>query len=126
MTIGTNDTLSSPGTQSDYFQSVIDKMGRDKVRAFARFFVIPQVGRGLTGSSYNTNSDGQSVPVFSIPDEYDRMGVIAAWVEKNQAPAKTLVATSRGRSLPPCSYPNYPKYIGGPTESVDSYRSTAP
>ena len=28
VTIGTNDTLASPGAQLDYYQSVIDKMGR--------------------------------------------------------------------------------------------------
>ena len=48
VTIGTDDTLSSPGSQLDYFQSVLDKMGRDTVDAFARFFVIPQVGHGLS------------------------------------------------------------------------------
>ena len=26
--IGTNDTLASPGAQLDYYQSVLDKMGR--------------------------------------------------------------------------------------------------
>ena len=32
VTIGTNDTLASPGAQLDYFQSVIERMGRDKGR----------------------------------------------------------------------------------------------
>ena len=31
VTIGTNDTLASPGAQLDYFQSVVDKMGRATV-----------------------------------------------------------------------------------------------
>ena len=37
--IGTNDTLASPGAQLDYYQSVIDKMGRaqvDTLRAVLR------------------------------------------------------------------------------------------
>ncbi len=46
--IGTNDTLASPGAQLDYYQSVIDKMGQSGVDQFARFFVIPQAGHGLT------------------------------------------------------------------------------
>ena len=49
-----------------------------------------------------------------------------AWVEQNQAPAKTLVVTAGGRSLPLCSYPNYPKYVSGPPESASSYVSAAP
>ena len=126
VTIGTNDTLSSPGAQLDYFQSVIDKMGQDTVDAFARFFVIPQVGHGLSGRSYQINGDGQTIPVTQVPSQYDKRDILMAWVEKNEAPAKTLVVTSGNRSLPLCSYPNYPKYVGGPPESASSYTSTAP
>ncbi|MFC1781764.1 tannase/feruloyl esterase family alpha/beta hydrolase [Planctomycetota bacterium] len=124
VTIGTNDTLASPGAQLDYYQSVIDKMGQDTVDAFARFFVLPQTGHGLSGRSYEVNGDGQTIPVTSIPNQFDKTSLIMAWVEQNQAPAKTLVVTSGQRSLPLCSYPNYPKYVGGPTESASSYVST--
>ena len=44
--IGTNDTLASPGAQLDYYQSVLDKMGRAAVDDFARLYVIPQTGHG--------------------------------------------------------------------------------
>jgi feruloyl esterase len=126
ITIGTGDTLASPGTQLDYFQSVLDKMGRDTVDAFARFYVIPQAGHGLTGNSHSVNGSGKPIPVTPIPSQYDKTGLILAWVEQNQAPDKTLVVTSGGRSLPLCSYPNYPKYVSGPPESASSYASTAP
>jgi hypothetical protein len=126
VTIGTNDTLASPGAQLDYFQSVIDKMGQDTVDAFARLFVLPQTGHGLTGSSFSVNGDGQSVQSFQIPNQLDRQAILMAWVEQNQAPAKTLVVTSGNRSLPMCSYPNYPKYVSGPAELASSYVSTAP
>jgi hypothetical protein len=126
VTIGTNDTLASPGAQLDYFQSVIDRMGQDQVDAFARFFVLPQTGHGLTGSSASVNGAGQTIPVTPIPNQFDKMGVLMAWVERNQAPAKTLVVTSGNRSLPLCSYPNYPRYVGGSVESASSYVSSAP
>jgi feruloyl esterase len=126
VTIGTDDTLASPGSQLDYFQSVLDKMGRDTVDAFARFFVIPQVGHGLSGRSSATTGDGKSVSAFPIPNQFDRTALITAWVERNEAPGKTLVVTAGGRSLPLCLYPNYPRYKGGPLESASSYESTAP
>ncbi len=126
VTIGTDDTLASPGAQLDYFQSVLDKLGRDTVDAFARFYVIPQVGHGLSGRSSGTTGDGKSVPSFAIPNEYDKTALITAWVERNEAPNKTLVVTDGGRSLPLCSYPNYPRYKGGPPESAASYESAAP
>jgi hypothetical protein len=37
-----------------------------------------------------------------------------------------LVVTAGSRSLPLCSYPNYPRYKGGPPEAADSYESAAP
>jgi feruloyl esterase len=62
VTIGTNDTLASPGAQLDYYQSVIDKMGQETVDRFARFFVIPQAGHGLTGTTYSNDGDGKTIP----------------------------------------------------------------
>ena len=59
VTIGTNDTLASPGAQLDYYQSVIDKMGRPTVDGSRGFFVIPQAGHGLSGTSYATDGDGK-------------------------------------------------------------------
>ncbi len=126
VTIGTDDTLSSPGSQLDYFQSVLDKMGRDTVDTFARFYVIPQVGHGLTGRSYGTTGDGKSVPTFAIPNQFDRTSLIIAWVERNEAPGKTLVVTAGSRSMPLCSYPNYPRYKDGPPDQASSYESTRP
>jgi feruloyl esterase len=126
VTIGTDDTLASPGAQLDYFQSVLDKMGREQVDAFARFYVLPQTGHGLSGRSHGTTGDGQSVTPFPIPNWFDRTALITAWVERNEAPAKTLVVTAGGRSLPLCSYPNYPRYKGGAPEAADSYESAAP
>ena len=67
VTIGTGDTLASPGAQLDYFQSVLDKMGRETVDAFARFYVIPQAGHGLTGTSYGVNGSGKPVPPHPYP-----------------------------------------------------------
>jgi feruloyl esterase len=62
VTIGTNDTLASPGAQLDYYQSVVDKMGRATVDRFARLFVMPQTGHGLSGTNYNVDGKGRRFP----------------------------------------------------------------
>jgi len=119
--IGTDDTLASPGAQVAYYQSVIDKMGQAKVDSFARFFVIPQVGHGLSGRSYTTDGDGKTVAAQPIPSAYDRFGIITDWVENNKAPGKSATVTAGDRTMPLCSWPAYPKYVSGPTGSASSY-----
>jgi feruloyl esterase len=119
--IGTNDTLASPGAQLDYYQSVLDKLGRNKVDAFARFYVLPQTSHALSGTIYGTDSDGNAVTPAAIPNTYDRVGLLIDWVEKIRAPDKQVPVTARSRSLPMCSYPSYPKYHGGPKENAASY-----
>jgi feruloyl esterase len=134
ITIGAMDNIASCGAQLDYYQSLIDKMGRKKIDQFARLFVVPQAGHGLAGRSYKMNGEGKPVEVKNIPgpDGNDNMNLLMNWVEKNQAPSKTLVIDPKGKigdkqegaGYLLCSYPNYPKYVGGPAEKVSSYVST--
>jgi hypothetical protein len=86
VTIGTNDTLASPGAQLDYYQSVIDKMGQATVDQFARFFVIPQTGHGLSGVNYAIDGDGKTIPSTPIPNAFDRLTILQNWVEKKVVP----------------------------------------
>jgi feruloyl esterase len=124
--IGTNDTLASPGAQLDYYQSVIKKMGWKKVEKFARFFVLPQTGHGLSGTNYSLDGDGKSIPTAPIPSTFSRLNLLVDWVEKNAAPPLSVTVTGGQRSLPMCSYPMYPKYVNGPVESASSYKCSAP
>jgi len=123
--VGTNDTLASPGAQLDYFQSVIDKMGQPTVDQFARFFVIPQAGHGLSGANYTVDGDARTIPSAPIPNTFDRLSVLIDWVERKNAPGKSLTVGAGDKSLPLCSYPAYPKYLEGPTNSASSYVCTA-
>lgn len=124
--VGTNDTLASPGAQLDYYQSVIDKMGRSKVDAFARFFVLPQTTHGLSGAIYNTDGNGKTVASAPIPNTYDRVGLLMDWVENNHAPGKQATVTAGDRSLPMCSYPTYPRYKSGSEKDAASYTCATP
>ena len=135
LTVGTQDFIASSGAQLDYYQSLIDKLGQKKLDKFARLYVIPQAGHGLSGKSYKMNGDGKTVDVKSIPspNSSDKMDMIISWVEDGIAPAKTLVVNNEGRiGVKPegkgyilCSYPNYPKYIGGQQDQVSSYISSS-
>jgi feruloyl esterase len=122
VTIGTNDTLASPGAQLDYYEAVLDRMGRRSVDRFARLFVMPQAGHGLSGTSYNTDGTGKTITPAPIPNRYDQTALLFDWVERGNAPPMSVVVTAGDRSLPLCSYPAYPRYASGPTELAASYR----
>ena len=81
------------------------------------------------------NGDGETVELKNIPapNSNDKIDMIISWVEENNAPSKTLVVSSEGRiGVKPegkgyilCSYPNYPKYVGGAPDQVSSYISSS-
>jgi feruloyl esterase len=126
VTIGTNDTLAPPGAQLDYFQSVLDRMGRANVDRFARFFAMPQTGHGLTGTNHGVDGNGREIPSQPIPNRFDQLGLLLDWVENGVAPGMSVTVTAGDRSLPLCSYPSYPRHQGGPSASATSYECALP
>ena len=124
--IGTNDTLASPGAQLDYYQSLMDKMGRAQLDTFARLFVLPQTGHGLNGTNYSVDGDGKTIPSAPIPNSWDRVSLLTGWVERGVAPKMSETVTAGEKSLPLCSYPTYPKYVSGPNTATDSYTCATP
>jgi feruloyl esterase len=124
VTIGTNDTLASPGAQLDYYQSVLDRMGRATVDGFARLFVMAQAGHGLSGVNYTADGNGRTLPPLPIPNRYDQLGLLFDWVESGRAPGMSVTVTAGDRSLPLCSYPAYPRFRTGDVSSAGSYACT--
>ena len=55
-----------------------------------------------------------------VPSTLDRVKLLVDWVEKGVAPGKSIVVTGGGRSLPMCSYPEYPKYNKGPVDAAET------
>ncbi len=113
VTIGTDDTLASPGAQLDYYQSVIDTMGRDEVDAFARLFVIPQANHGLRARTAARDGNGTPIDQVPIPTTIDKLTLLFDWVERGIAPPKHAELTGADGTMPLCSYPAYPHYDGG-------------
>ena len=122
VTIGTDDTLASPGAQLDYYQAVLDKMGRRAVDNFARLFVIPQANHGLMARTADVDGAGKPIERVVLPTQYERFALLVDWVERRIAPGKTVTLSGGDRTLPLCSYPQYPKYIGGQAILAASYR----
>ena len=124
--MGTSDTMASSGAQLDYYQSVIDTMGQSTVDAFARFYVVPHGGHGMSGKRFSVNADGEPTDKSEIPDKFDRFSILQKWVENGVAPGKSEVVNGSSGSLPLCSYPTYPKYVSGDTSKASSYTCASP
>ncbi len=124
--MSTNDSLASPGAQLDYYESVYRKMGRNVADAFARFYVLPGTGHGMSGNNHGINGDGETIEVSAIPSTFDRVGMLTDWVENNRAPSPDAIAFGGTRAFPLCTYPSYPKYVAGPTTSASSYTCATP
>jgi feruloyl esterase len=101
-------------------------MGRTAVDSFARFYVLPQTGHGLSGSSYTMDGDGRAIPAQQIPSRFDRIAMLLDWVERGTAPPKSGTATGTAGTLPLCSYPTYPRHNGGATTDAASYTCAEP
>jgi hypothetical protein len=125
VTIGTDDTLASPGAQLDYYQAVLDRSGRSVVDRFARLFVIPQANHGLQARTSDIDGAGKTVARVVLPTNYERFALLVDWVERQVAPGKSVMLTGGPRTLPLCSYPEFPKYTGGAADNAGSYRCSA-
>jgi len=124
--VGTDDTIAPSGEQLNYYRTIIDAMGRRAVDDFARLYVLPQTGHGLTGNSAAIDGNGAAVQPAPIPVSTDRFALLREWVENGKAPGKSEVVTGAAGSRPMCSYPDYPRYVGGPPEAAASYTCAAP
>jgi feruloyl esterase len=121
--IGTNDTLASPGAQLDYFAALVGKMGQRTLDGFARLYVLPQRGHGLSGNSHTITGTGRSVAATPLPSQFDRMAMLQKWVEQDQAPDKSVTVTGAGgASGLMCTYPQYPHYQSGAPEQAQSWK----
>ena len=104
------DYAQSPYAGIGYFESVVQKMGRDTADKFIKLFVAPGVDHVGSGA----------------PGNVDALSALAGWVERGEAPARLTVADQTlglpfvtTRELPLCEWPTWPKYVGGdPTKPL--------
>lgn len=121
--VGTHDSLASSGAQLDYYESLLQTMGRNAVDQIARLWVMPGGNHGLGGTNYKLDGNGNTIPTSALPNTMDRTQMIVDWVETGVAPPMAPIVTGGGRAVPLCSYPQYPRYLGNdlPTTDASSY-----
>jgi feruloyl esterase len=96
MTHGWADTGITPETTLWYYDSVLNKMGKDQSN-WMRLFMAPGMGHCGGGPGVNT---------------FDSIGTLENWVEKGIAPDQMMGKGAQGLTRPLCPYPQYAEYKG--------------
>lgn len=100
MAHGAADALVSTRATADYFDRVINKMGRQVVRQFVRYYEVPGYGHAVS-TAFNAN--------------WDALTAIDQWSTSGKPPANPVVTDATGvpgRTRPLCEYPLWPRYKG--------------
>jgi hypothetical protein len=114
-----SDFAQSPFAGTEYYKSVVTKLGQGAVDQFMRFYVTPGASHGGTGVS---TIDGST-----LPRGVDLLEAIDAWADRGADPdalvqvaqdAKPPFAVTGAR--PMCRYPAWPRYggTGSPKEAA--------
>jgi hypothetical protein len=107
------DYAQSPYAGIRYFESVVARMGKDKVGSFMRLYTAPGVDH--VGSGGPANVDMLSALVDWVEHDRPPMGLQLAEQEV-AAPFKVV------RARPLCEWPLWPRYRGGDPAHADSFQ----
>ena len=111
LTHGWSDTGITPENTIWYYDTVLDKMGRNQ-SDWMRLFMAPGMGHCGGGPGVNT---------------FDSIGALEKWVEKGIAPETMLGTGANGMTRPLCPYPQNPEYKGtGDLKDASNWACKAP
>jgi len=111
ITHGWADTGITPETTIWYYDSVLDKMGKNQSN-WMRLFMVPGMGHCGGGPGVNT---------------FDSIGAMENWVEKGIAPDQMMGTGAQGLTRPLCPYPQFAEYKGaGDLKDAANWACKAP
>jgi len=96
ITHGWSDPAITPENTIWYYDSVLEKMGKDQSN-WMRLFMVPGMAHCGGGPGVNT---------------FDSIGTLEKWVEKGAAPDQMMGTGAQGLTRPLCPYPQYAEYKG--------------
>lgn len=133
--IGWDDTSVRPHSSTNYYDSVLAKMGgAEQVGSFHRLFMAPGVEHCGGGPAPSSTGGGANRPASTQDARHDMFLALQDWVERGRAP-DVIVATkyidndpAKGiaAQLPWCPYPAAPRYTRGDRKLVTSYGCETP
>ena len=111
MAHGWSDGLIAPRNTVNYYESVLSRLGREKMERSVRLFMVP-------GMQHCGGGDGT--------DDFDALDDLNRWVETGEPPKRIVAVRHRGsavdRTRPLCPFPEVAKYIGsGSTDDAANF-----
>jgi feruloyl esterase len=107
---GWGDTNVPPRSSVEYYDRLVQTLGKDQVASSTRLYMVPGMGHCGGGEGPNT---------------FDMVTAVEEWKEKGQAPveimASQIVDEKVVRTRPLCPYPLVPRYKG--SGSIDQAAS---
>jgi feruloyl esterase len=108
---GWSDGTISPVGTVDYFESIVQRLGKRVVGKSIQLYMVP-------GMDHCGNGDGT--------DSFDKLGAIEQWIAKGRAPARIVASRINGtkveRTRPLCPYGQVAKFKGsGSTDDAATF-----
>jgi feruloyl esterase len=109
---GWADTTITPENTVLYYESVLDKMGKNQ-SDFTRLFMVPGMAHCRGGNGPNT---------------FDTIGTLEQWRERGMTPSQIMATNpDSGLKRPLCPFPQYAKYKGtGDLKDAANWACSAP
>src|SRR6266702_226931 len=131
---GWNDPAISPGNTIEYFNSVQQQMGNEKVASFAQLFMVPGMEHCIGGPG--PSAFGQFGMATAKGPQHGLFDLLQAWVEKG-SPDENVIATKYApgedgsmkavMTRPLCAYPAVAEYKGsGDSNDASSFVCARP
>jgi hypothetical protein len=124
---GWDDPAISALNTTNYYDSVVGRMGTRDTEAFLRLYMVP--GMLHCGGGPGTDSFGQSGGPELKDAQHNVQLSLEQWVEKGSAPAEIVATKFQGAGTsasvrmtrPLCPYPQEAKYKGGDSNDASSF-----
>lgn len=99
-----------PAEVAAYWKRVNEKLGKDKVDSFARFYIFPSINHAGVGPE-------------GMPNQSDLFSALEKWVENGEAPGELVNQSKSGDvTRPLCLYPTWPQYQSGDVNAASSFK----
>jgi feruloyl esterase len=128
--IGGEDPIVPTQANIDYYDAVVDRLGKPETDSFFRLFVVPGMGHcsGGTGPT-DFGQPYLNEELHPQDAEHDVLAAIVAWVEEGRAPSQIIASQSEAGKMiatrPICAYPMLPHFNGkGDVNSAANWSCT--